>query len=76
MLENNADDVAHFTFKFDPKDPLAEAKEKLMDIECSPRILKLTEDTDNKKFPKIMSYLRYLEYNGDEFFLKQVFKTY
>ena len=76
VIENNDYDEIVLHAGFASSDPLAPTKEDLLDNKSNPKKMKLTETTDDRKFSKAMSYLRYVTFCGSEEELKQVFSLY
>ena len=66
VIENNENDDVTLTVGLDPNDPLKEAKEKLLGPACNTQKIKVGRTTDDAKFPKIMSYLRFVAFTGTE----------
>jgi hypothetical protein len=76
VLENNEFDLTQFRVVLHPDDPLKEVKESLFDFDNNPRILKIGYSAEDKRFAKLMSYMRYLVYEGDSTVLKHVWDYY
>lgn len=72
MVEDNDNDVAELYANLDPDDILKRYKEELLDYQCYPRKLKIGLNTGDNKFTKLISYMRYIEYEGDKEYLKKL----
>ena len=72
VVENNENDLVPLSLDMHGADPLLETKRDLLDIECSPRKLKVNEGTDDVRFDKLISYLRFVEYEGSHLYLQTV----
>jgi len=72
VIENNDNDEIYLNLSINAKDTLKDAKEKLLDEHTNPKKTKLTETTENDKFSKTISYLRYIAFKGTEASLKEV----
>ncbi len=71
VLENNACDVIQLKVDFSTVDPLGALKAELLD-KPNKRFRKVTEATEDNKFSKAMSLLRYVVFNGTAEELKEV----
>ena len=66
VIENNDNDDITLTVSLDPNDPMKEIKEKLLGPTCGVQRVRVARNTDDQKFPKAMSYLRFIVYSGTE----------
>jgi len=72
VLEDNENDEICLNLSLDSKDSLRTYKEKLVAEFSNLKKFKLTETTENDKFSKMISYLRYVVFFGSETSLKAV----
>ena len=62
VVENNPNDKMTLMLKLHSKDPLKAMKAKFVEYETTPRKLHVEIDTEGNRFTKLISYLRYVEY--------------
>jgi hypothetical protein len=72
VIENNENDEVQFALGLDSKDPLKSAKESLLESESCFRKVLVSATTEDAKFARLISNLRYVTYEGTPEGLKQV----
>ncbi len=72
MVEGNENDDVTLAFGLESSDPLSERKMKLMGPACYAQRLRVPRTTDDVKFPRLMSYLRFVVYSGTEVTLRHL----
>ncbi len=72
VIENNDNDEVTLDVSIDPKDPLKELKADMLEKESGPKKFKLNEKTEDDKFAHLMSYLRFIGFEGSADSLKKV----
>ena len=64
MVENNENDDITLVPGINPADPLRSDKEKLLGPSCLSQRMRVGKNTDDTKFQKFMSYLRFVTFSG------------
>ena len=72
VIENNDNDEVTLEIALDPKDALKDMKVEMLDREAGPKKFKLNEKTEDEKFIHLMSYLRFVCFEGQADGLKKV----
>jgi hypothetical protein len=72
VIPNNENDEVQFPIKVEESDKLKDAKEELISKDNYPKKMKLSGTTEDNKFILLMSYLRFLAYEGSEEGLRKV----
>ncbi len=66
VVENNDNDDITLTLGLDETDPLRPLKEKLLGPTSVRQRLRVARTTDDAKFPRLISYLRFAVFRGKE----------
>jgi hypothetical protein len=72
VIPNNENDEVVFPINIDASDPLKTLKDELLSKEKYPKKMKLSCSTEDNKFILLMSYLRFVAYQGPEDGLQKV----
>ena len=72
VVENNDNDLVPLSIDFKDGDPLLDLKKDMIEVDCTPRVLKVGENVDCTRFNKLISYLRFVEYDCSNLYLLTV----
>lgn len=72
VIDGNENDFAYLNVSLNSDDRMKYFKDELLDVNAFPRKCRLGCAVHNRNFRNTMSFLRFVEYEGDEAFLKNL----